>query len=471
MNKKALIQKFLNNEADPAEAAKALQYLKENPELLEEFLPESEWDAVAEQPIPLDVEELIRKEVLTSTNPFRIPAYVKPWAVAASVLAVVASLFLFNRPEQIQPHLAAIPLSVPVQERRYDTLFNTGSGQMTIELDDGSKVQLFGHSSLVVPVSMESSRALQLYGKAIFHVSKNPKLPFTVKSGAISTTALGTIFLVDATPSQSTIQVALYEGKVVVKPVDYTLDFGDTYLNPGEQCQVNLKAGSVAVSSIPQLAIRTRTVLQDRQVETETDPLTLNFVKIPLSRLFYNLELRFEKTIRLDTSLVQSQLFTGSFKEEDSLYQILQVIGTMNGLQVVQESNGFALLKVDRIPAVIPATELLGGLLPKVDSVLELVPVSAPEIAKEPAPVLNRITKTPDGEYFRKMTLSDLFDHLQQKHKIRIIYNKDLMQGLFFTGTIPDDQSYINMLQVICRMNELKVQKMKRGTYSVEPGK
>jgi len=474
LNKKALIQKFLNNEANAAEAVEAQQYLQENPGLLDELLPQSEWNDLIEQPIPLDVEASIRKEVLTSTKPFRIPVHVKQWAVAASVLTAIVCLFVVNKNQTTQPSLAVTPIDVPVKQRLFDTLINTGKGQLAVVLDDGSKVQLFGHSSLVVPVSMKDNRELQLYGKAIFHVTKNPKLPFTVISGSISTTALGTVFLVDATSNQSTIQVALYEGKVVVKPIDYALDFEDTYLIPGQQCSVNREAGSMYVSSIPQFAIRTIPAPKAMQSAIEADPLTLNFVKIPLRKVFENLERRFGKSIRLDTSLIQSNLFTGSFNEEDSLLQILQVIGTMNDLQVIQESTGYTLIKTDasRTLPISTETDFIAGLLTAHSNAeMDLKPVLKTELFNKPVPVTSSITKTSDGENFRKMTLADLFDHLQQKHKIRIIYNKEQIQGLFFTGTIPDDQSYINMLQVICRMNELKLHKMKRGIYSVEPGR
>ena len=474
MNKKALIQKFLNNEADSSEAAQALQYLNESPELLDELLPESEWEAVEEQPLPLEAEASIREELLRSTIPVRIPAYVKAWAVAASVIFVIASLFVWNDKKPEQSAYVATTLSITDQEPAYDTLINTGNGQRTILLEDGSKVQLFGHSSLIVPVSMKDSRAMHLYGKAIFHVTKNPNLPFTVNSGSISTTALGTVFLVDATPNQATIQVALYEGKVVVKPIDYTLRFEATYLNPGQQLKLNLKAGSIDVSSILQMAVHAKPVVPEVQTAMETDPLSLNFLKIPLSIVFENLERRFGKSIRLDTTLVQSNLFTGSFNEEDSLHQILQVIGTMNGLQVLQEPTGFALLKkqaVQHLPAQ-PEAALIAELLPSGEATeWELKPVRTAPLAETAKVVTGVITKTSEGENFRQTTLAALFDHLQQKHKIRIIYNKEKMQELFISGRIPDDQSYINMLQVICRMNELKLQKMKRGVYSVEPGK
>jgi hypothetical protein len=146
----------------------------------------------------------------------------------------------------------------------------------------------------------------------------------------------------------------------------------------------------------------------------------------------------------------------------------------MNGLQVLQEPTGFALLKkqaFQHLPEQ-PEAALIAELLPSGDEVeLELKPVSTAPVSETATVVAGVITKTSEGENFRQTTLAALFDHLQQKHKIRIIYNKEKMQGLFFSGTIPEDQSYINMLQVICRMNELKLQKMKRGVYSVEPGK
>ncbi len=467
LDKKVLIKKFLANQANPEEATEASALLNQYPELLEELLPEEEWNTLQEAPIPDHLEQTMDQTVKRATKPFRIPAFIRPLSIAASIFALLAILFL---PESAQNHIqepVAVLKSPEVPEKQYDTIFNSGPKQLLITLDDGSTVKLYGHSALVVPTGMKESRELQLSGKALFEVAKNPNLPFVVKSGAVSTTALGTVFMVDATNKQTAILIALYEGKVVVKKADHSLSIEDTYLLPGQQCDVNIIAGNVAVSAIPKLARFSKPVPVLPLVTTPEEDPALDFIKMPLHMVFDRLENRFNTNILVDSTLVQSKLFTGSFEESDSLELILNIIGTMNKLALVKKGNSFLLTSAVQDNQTQLNENLVAGLIAEDKESMELAPALKEPGAVEADP--GTVELTSGGELYKKMALTDLFEHLQNKHKIRIHYNREQLTGLIFTGLIPDNNSYMDMLQVICRMNNLKLLKLKRGIYSVEP--
>ncbi|MGK7397249.1 MAG: FecR family protein [Candidatus Cyclobacteriaceae bacterium M3_2C_046] len=101
-----------------------------------------------------------------------------------------------------------------------------------IMLPDGSKVWLNSGSILTFPERFDDSvRLVKLSGEAFFDVAKDTLRPFTVLSGKISTTALGTSFNVSAYDSSS-VQVSLLTGIVKVNNISYNND-SSIVLKPG----------------------------------------------------------------------------------------------------------------------------------------------------------------------------------------------------------------------------------------------
>lgn len=91
----------------------------------------------------------------------------------------------------------------------------------TVMLPDGSTVKLNSESNLRYEEDYErGERKVYLRGEAFFEVAENREKPFTVYSGNISTTALGTSFNVRAYPEDELIEVYLVTGKVEVKNVN-----------------------------------------------------------------------------------------------------------------------------------------------------------------------------------------------------------------------------------------------------------
>jgi ferric-dicitrate binding protein FerR (iron transport regulator) len=96
------------------------------------------------------------------------------------------------------------------------TYATTNGQRATITLLDGTVVALDVASRLDVPADFAAGdRTVRLSGSALFTVSHQERVPFTVQAGGISTRVLGTTFMVHHFPGDTTTQVAVRDGKVL----------------------------------------------------------------------------------------------------------------------------------------------------------------------------------------------------------------------------------------------------------------
>ena len=113
--------------------------------------------------------------------------------------------------------------------------------KLRVFLPDGSIVWLNSESKLSYPERFSDHvRIVQLEGEAFFEVTKNPTKAFIVKSGALTTTALGTSFNVRGYSFEKDIQVTLVTGKVLVEKEDQKF-----ILEPGFGVQYSKEDGTI----------------------------------------------------------------------------------------------------------------------------------------------------------------------------------------------------------------------------------
>lgn len=143
-------------------------------------------------------------------SPVRVTWYRRPavWRVAAVLMLISAGwLWLFNNNEiapENQP-LAVIenplPAAVSVCNLPDGTVVRLKTGSI-LRLDDAYNVK---------------ERRVFLVGEGYFEVAKDPEHPFSVVTGDVVTTALGTTFNVRAYPDEPQVKVVLIEGRVRVQ--------------------------------------------------------------------------------------------------------------------------------------------------------------------------------------------------------------------------------------------------------------
>ncbi len=147
------------------------------------------------------------------------------WRIAASIVLLigiigVASLYVthfYEKAEQI-----VVEKSVP------------NGSKLSFELPDGSHVKLNSNSYLRYEQNyILKQRKVTLRGEAYFDVAKDAANPFTVISGEISTTALGTSFNIKSYPEDNVSEVFLFSGKVEVTHLSNP-DQNNLILEPGQ---------------------------------------------------------------------------------------------------------------------------------------------------------------------------------------------------------------------------------------------
>ncbi|MDN5213473.1 FecR domain-containing protein [Fulvivirgaceae bacterium BMA12] len=155
--------------------------------------------------------DLVHKEKQISPMPIAYKRHnYSKYSVAAviSLLLVAAAIFVlrFSVEPADQSVVALKRKEVPTGQKA------------TIYLDDGTKVKLNAGSNIEFPEKFsENAREVLLEGEAFFEVVEDQKRPFTVISGDVTTTALGTSFNVKAYDNEGNVEVALATGKVKIK--------------------------------------------------------------------------------------------------------------------------------------------------------------------------------------------------------------------------------------------------------------
>lgn len=118
------------------------------------------------------------------------------WLMGGSAVAACLGIALWIGNQWLQ--------QAPTQQQMY----TTAVGEMrTVDLPDGSRVQLNTNSELIVNFSREERRTQLLRGEAYFDVARQTARPFTVSAGSANIRVLGTQFNVERNPENTRVSV------------------------------------------------------------------------------------------------------------------------------------------------------------------------------------------------------------------------------------------------------------------------
>ena len=124
---------------------------------------------------------------------------------AAAAVALIAGTFFFVRQYRESSHAIA-----------QHTLSTVGADTTTVVLPDGSKVKMNKNTTLSYAGNFTEQRAIKIDGEAFFMVARDERHPFTVESGDVRVTVLGTEFYMRAFEADDLAEVVLATGKVKV---------------------------------------------------------------------------------------------------------------------------------------------------------------------------------------------------------------------------------------------------------------
>ncbi|MGN7786019.1 FecR domain-containing protein [Niabella sp. 22666] len=427
------------------------QILKFEPELLDEYLPSEEWEEIRDADIEANtaLKEEIWHGINKRTRKGKVYSlFIKSAAIAASVMLLIAAIFYLNpsgeKPlKEIAQHTVD-PDSLQLAQ-------NSSNNIKTIKLADGSEVTLYPHSSIKYSLNFKSNRTIQLIaGKAAFDVAKDPGHPFTVLSGTVATTALGTKFIVHQQDNK--VNVRLYEGKVVVKSLAAGTAIQPAFLTPGEQCIINVKMNEVAIGSIKNETFEdVLQITKDIPVQNLAGSgISIKFYNTPLPEVFERLKTLSGKPIVYNAKEMDRMFFTGQFSSGDSIAFILRTLTSTNGFRADTERG------------IIKITQLTTSTLP--GNSTETNVQSKNGQIKNDQPVANKSKSIKTGALtYASAPLEQVFHEMEHKFQIQIIFQAADIKGKYFTGTITSQDDPHKLLSVICGMNQLRMVRQSNG--------
>ena len=269
-------------------------------------------------------------------------------AIAATITIVLFAVIFWNKNknESIGQRDTIVEIK-PTEQRRFN---NTGKEQR-IEMTDGSLVVLADKSEIVYREPFRNNRNIQLTGKAYFKVFKDSSSAFTVISGDISTTALGTEFTVTTFKDTRQVVVRLYEGRVVVRPLD-KLNKNmkkDIYLLPGQEFiygkENAARNRSYRKGALPEQSLNEEKFLDDPTIPDSYKGAWYMFNNQLLSQTLDQLAVLYNTKIIYNKEDVKNVYFTGKYERTDSVATILQRIGTINNLKISKNDTAFIITK------------------------------------------------------------------------------------------------------------------------------
>ena len=279
-------------------------------------------------------------------------------AIAASILLIVGVTNDWFTKKDPRENPIDQQAQGPKKESKIDPLMavvqhevNTSGKIKKLISPDGSEIDLYDGCEITYKEPVGANRRdVYLIGKANFRVAKNKEKPFTVFSGDISTTALGTIFTVTARQAEKLIVVRLEEGKVVVKPLKgYSRNWPkDFYLSPGEELVFDKSKQTVRVKSFAGQVATNRTAqsAKDSPDIPEYDNRSwFMFNNQSLSEIFDALAVMYDVKIVYSKEDVKDKYFIGTYDKSDSLETILNQIALLNKLQITKLDNGYKIQK------------------------------------------------------------------------------------------------------------------------------
>lgn len=253
-------------------------------------------------------------------------------AAAAFVLLVAGTIWLYH------PSASHTQETTPVAAVKKDNIRVHANNTQEVKdllLSDKSIVRLLPGSSVSYYASYDTggSRNISLSGKAFFEVAKDPLRPFTVYAADISTTALGTVFMV-STEEPGKVQVKLFEGKVAIRSAG-EIAMQEVRLRAGEQFIIDKESKKFTVTSF-----KDSLAAGNKKVLTPANNGILEFQQEPLANVLARIGKRYNvQFVYGENDDFRNMLVTGKFLPSDSLHVVLSMLGTINKLSF-KEHNG-----------------------------------------------------------------------------------------------------------------------------------
>ena len=207
----------------------------------------------------------------------------------------------------------------------YNTIVIPRKGEYKIILSDGSSIWLNAESKLKYPLKFKGKeRRVFLEGEAYFEVAHNSSMPFIVETEAQELAVLGTKFNITAFPDESSVQSTLVSGSVKINVKNSDKK---VLLIPGQQAVVDKDSRNLKVNSVDVSEI---TAWKEGFFSLEN--VTMEEFLNRLSR-WYDVKFVFE-----DDS-ARGLAFRGSVPRYDNLISVLDMLQAISPVEFKYQKN------------------------------------------------------------------------------------------------------------------------------------
>lgn len=270
----------------------------------------SEWDKFDHySPLPDEkVEKLYEKMNIKGGNVRRNRVSLKNYwmQIAASILFIIAGSLTVLTYMQNKTISSLAEQNVVIRSGDY--------GKSLVTLPDGTIVYLNAKSSLTYSQDFgRESRNVALSGEGFFEVKKDMKKQFTVKTGYMDITVLGTKFNVYAYQDKDIVEMSLVEGSVNIATV--LPPYKNINVKPNEKVTYYKKTGELTHEST------------SNEAETAWMKKELVFRSEKLENVFNCLSRKFAVSFNVEDESLLDDIYTGTF-EDENIESILKVLKT-----------------------------------------------------------------------------------------------------------------------------------------------
>jgi ferric-dicitrate binding protein FerR (iron transport regulator) len=215
----------------------------------------------------------------------------------------------------------------------YNTITVPYGRQFSLELSDGTKVQLNAGTSLRFPVKFLNGKKREVYieyGEAYFYVAKDPEHPFIVNNNNLNITVLGTQFNISAYPEDDNISTVLVEGSVELSQT--TKKSENVILKPGFKALWSDNSEEFAVSRA------------DIELHTGWRTGKIVMKSLPFSKMVKKLERHYNVIINSKDKSLNNEVITATFDEE-SIEDVLELINKIHPIEYNIDGRAIKILK------------------------------------------------------------------------------------------------------------------------------
>lgn len=237
------------------------------------------------------------------------PVWGTVWRVAASVIVVAVSAYMFW------------PVSVSSPGKEVTAVEATTFGELKkVILPDRSIVWLKNNSTLEYPREFTGGRRnVILQGEALFEVSIDPARPFIIQCGGLTTTVLGTSFNIKA--SEENVQVDVLTGQISLTAENHQ---EAVIVSSNEKAMYSMKERQIAKIKPD---VEQAELIEKFAAGTE---YRMHFEDTKMEEVIRRIEGKFNVNVQTRDPQVRNCLITANFTGqslEETLNMISQVLG------------------------------------------------------------------------------------------------------------------------------------------------